>query len=81
MKCNIHIDSITLKAFRVLAFVKRNLRHCPEVVKERVYQSLVRPKLEYSSTTWNPQQITQKRQIEQIQRNAACFESNKPFHY
>ena len=51
------------------------------MVKERAYQSLVRPKLEFSSTTWNPQQVTQKRQIEQIQRNAAGFESNKPFNY
>ena len=41
----------------------------------------MRPKLEYSSTTWNPQQVTQKRQIEQVQRNAARFVSNKPFNY
>ena len=41
----------------------------------------MRPKLEYSSTTWNPQQVTQKRQIEQAQRNAARFVSNKPFNY
>ena len=81
MKYNLHIDSITSKASRVLGFVKRNLRHCPKVVKERAYQSLVRPKLEYSSTTWNPQQVTQKRQIEQVQRNAARFVSNKPFNY
>ena len=81
MKYNLHIDSFTSKASRVLGFVKRNLRHCPYVVKERAYQSLVRPKLEYSSTTWNPQQVTQKRQIEQVQRNAARFVSNKPFNY
>ena len=29
MKYNLHIDSITSKASRVLGFVKRNLRHCP----------------------------------------------------
>ena len=81
MKYNLHIESITSKASRVLGYGKRNLRHCPKVVKERAYQSLVRPKLEYSSTTWDPQHVTQKRQIEQVQRNAARFVSNKPFNY
>ena len=54
MKYNQHINTITSKASRVLVFVKRNLKHCPKTVKERAYQSLVRPKLEYSSPIWNP---------------------------
>ena len=46
MKYNQHVDSIyTSKASRILGFVKRNLRHCPTVVKERAYQTLVRPNL------------------------------------
>ena len=81
MKYNLHVDSITSKASRVLGFVNRNLRHCPKVVKERAYQSLALTKLEYSSKTGNPQQVTQKRQIEQVQRNTARFVSNKPFNF
>ena len=82
MKYNRHyINSISSKASHVHRLVKRNLRHCPKVVKERAYQFFVCPKLEYSSTIWNPQQVTQKRRIEQIQRNAARFVSNKPFNY
>ena len=80
MKYNLHINTITSKASRVLGFVKRNLKHCPKTVKERPHQSLVRPKLEYSSPIWNPQQRTQIKQIEQVQRNAACFVLNKPFN-
>ena len=51
---NIHIENITLKASRVLRIIKRNLRHCSKTIKERAYHTLVRPKLEYSSTIWNP---------------------------
>jgi hypothetical protein len=81
MKYNMHIDNMTSKASRVLGFLKRNLKHCPKTVKERAYQSLVRPKVEYSSIIWNPQQKTQIKQIEQIQRNAARFVMKKPFNY
>ncbi|KAK6191216.1 hypothetical protein SNE40_002953 [Patella caerulea] len=80
LKYNLHIDNITSKASRVLGFLKRNLRHCPRSVKERAYQTLVRPKLEYCSTIWSPQQKTQAKQIEQIQRNAARFVLSKPYN-
>ena len=75
MKFNKNIDSITAKASRFLSFVKRNLRHCPKAEKERAYQTLVRPKLEYSSPVWNPQL-----QIEQVQRNTARFILNRTFN-
>ena len=82
LKYNAHIDKITGKASQTLGFIKRNLNKCPQPVKERAYETLVRPKLEYSSPIWNPthKQTTQLKQIEQIQRNAARFVANKPFN-
>ena len=49
LKYNTHIDNITGKASQTLGFIKRNLKSCPTTVKDRAYQTLVRPKLEYSS--------------------------------
>ena len=80
LKYNDHINTITSKASRVLGFVKRNLKHCPRTVKERAYQTLVRPKLEYSSPIWNPQHKDPIKKIEQVQRNAARFVLNKPYN-
>ena len=42
-------------------------------VKERAFQTLVHPKHEHSSSIWNHQQVTQIKQVEQVQRNAARF--------
>ena len=77
-----HLPSytITSKASRILGFVKRNLKHCPRTVKERAYQTLVRPKPEYSSPIWNPQHKTPTKKIEQVQRTAARFVLNKPYN-
>jgi len=80
LKFNTHIDNMTKKASQTLGFIKRNLNKCPQPVKERAYVTLVRPKLEYSAPIWNPQQQTQIKQIEQIQRNAARFVANKLFN-
>jgi hypothetical protein len=44
LKYHLHIDNICKKVSSVLSFLKRNLKHCPPKVKERAYQSLIRPK-------------------------------------
>jgi hypothetical protein len=56
MKWSEHIANICKKANNTLSFLKRNLNISNSNLKEKAYQSLVRPTLEYASTTWNPHQ-------------------------
>ena len=41
-----------------------------------MYMILVRPTLEYSSSSWNPYTDTEIKRLEQIQKNAARFVCN-----
>ena len=68
-----HILNITNKAKSTLGFVKRNLHHCPQKVKDQAYKSLVRPRLEYGCTVLDPYRAYQKSWIKQVQRRAARF--------
>ena len=52
---------------------KRNLHHCPQKVKDQAYKSLVRLRLEYGCTVWDPYRVYQKSWLEQVQRRAARF--------
>ena len=50
-------------------------------VKDRAYTNLVRPKLEYCSTIWNPHTTSNINKLESVQKNAARFVLNKPHGY
>ena len=50
-----HIDNTTKKANQTLGFLKRNIRVHNKDLKSVAYKTLVRPKLEYASTVWDPQ--------------------------
>jgi hypothetical protein len=50
-------------------------------VKDRAYTNLVRPKLEYCSTIWNPHTTSNINKLESVQKNAARFVLNKPHDY
>ena len=80
LKWNQHIHSITSKANRILGLLRRNLRDTPKEVKECAYHTLVRPKLEYSCAIWNPHTEELKNKLEKVQRTAARFVLNRPYH-
>ncbi|XP_077999769.1 uncharacterized protein LOC144452542 [Glandiceps talaboti] len=71
-----HIHQTTNKANSILGLLKRNLWNCSRNTKEIAYKTLVRPRLEYCSTIWDPYQKTHQEQLEKVQRRAARFVTN-----
>ena len=61
------------KANSTLAFLQRNLQGCPRGVKEKCFNTFVRPTLEYGCSVWDPHHAYQIEQLEKIQRRAARF--------
>ena len=74
---NTHIDNITSNGNKSLGYLKRNLQISNPEVKSRAYQALVRPKLEYSCSIWDPYTHDNINKLEMIQRRAARYVQNK----
>ena len=68
-----HINAITTKPNSKLSFLRRNLKGCPEKLRETAYFALVRSFLEYSATVWHPHQKYNSDKLEMVQRRAARF--------
>lgn len=77
LKWNKHINGITSKANQSLAFLRRNLKINSRKARDHAYKAIVRPKLEYASTVWDPHCENQVRQLEKVQRRAARFVTNR----
>ena len=70
---NKHIHSISKGANQTLGFVKRNIKTRSETIKTRVYQALVRPRLEYCACVWDPSTQSATQRLEMVQRRAARY--------
>ena len=66
-----HINNLTVKASKVLNFIKHNLSKCSSETKASAYLSLVRPILEYASCVWDPHEAVNIQALEKVQRRAA----------
>ena len=77
LRCNTNISNMCTKANRTLAFLRRNLYHCPQDAKEAAYRGLVRPILEYSSCVWDPQGVVFQQEIEKVQDMAVRCVTSK----
>ena len=71
-----HIQRVTSKANQILGLLRRNLYSCSLDVKTVAYKTLVRPRLEYCATIWDPYQKDYKSKLEGVQRRSARFVMN-----
>ena len=62
-----HIATMTNKANFKLSFLRRNLKGCPEKLKQTAYFSLIRSFMEYGATVWDPYQKYNSDKIERVQ--------------
>lgn len=70
---NTHVDYITNNANRTLGYLRRNFSLAPTNLKLLLYQTLVRPKLEYASSVWDPHTNYLADSIEAVQNRSARF--------
>jgi len=68
-----HIAITAGKANSRLSFLRRNLKGCPEKLKEMAYFALIRSCVEYSATVWDPHHKGNIKKLEGVQRRAARF--------
>ena len=54
MKWNAHVKKAVAKGNQMLGVLRRNLKHCPRNLRDLAYKSILRPKLEYACSVWDP---------------------------
>jgi len=68
-----HIKNVTSRANQILGLLRRNLYSCTPAVKAVAYKTLVRPRLEYCASIWDPYHNDYSTQLEAVQRRSARF--------
>ena len=71
------VGTVTKKANSTLHMVARNLRYCPRKSRTLAYCSLVRLKLEYCASVWDPHQQQDIESLEKVNRRATRVVYNK----
>ena len=69
-------ETVAAKASRTVGFLRRNFRDCTPAVRAATYTSMVRPIMEYASSTWDPHHKKDIKVVEKVQRRAARYAFN-----
>lgn len=68
-----HVKNISNSANRTLGFLRRNFFLAPTALKLLLYKTLVRPKIEYASSVWDPGTKSLTSTLESLQNRSARF--------
>lgn len=72
-----HIEHVCAAARRKLGMIRHKLKHVPSHVKLLAYNTLIRTKLEYACTVWDPFTKKDIKILEDVQKQAARFIFNR----
>ena len=75
LKWEKHAQATAANASRTLGFLRRNLGGSKQV-GATTYKSMVRPTMEYASTSWNPYKTENVNCLDKVQRHAARYACN-----
>ena len=64
---------MTNKANSMLSFLRRNLKGCPEKLKQTAYFSFICSFMEYGATVWHSYQKYNSDNVERVPRRPARF--------
>ena len=73
LEWDFHVKAVTHKATKILGLLHRNFSRSSQYVMSQVYNSLIRPHLEYASAAWNPFEKQYVYALEAVQRSAIRF--------
>ena len=76
-----HIDRITTNAQKNLGFLKRNIKTTHSGIRDATYKTIVRPQLEYASTTWSPHTKKDIHKVEMVQRRSVRWICHPYLYY
>ena len=67
------VDNTAAKASRTLGFLRRSMSHCTDKVRERTYNALVLPVLNYTAAAWDPYLSRDINSLDQVQRRGVRY--------
>ena len=65
-----HINNIVCESYRKLGIISRVFYYMSQYVKNKLYCQMVRSKLEFYNTVWDPYHLYLQRKIERVQKRA-----------